>query len=142
MRLNCKTVLLCAMLFMLVCVFTACGKKTEFEKVEVFETEPVSEMQTAAVDAVPVITEPISQETASETTTRRAKSKRNNTQNENPPVESPADGEGGEVPPEVPDTPHSPETPDTPQAAETPSMPTQASTEPATEPSESIAPTE
>ena len=61
--------------------FAACGKPTEFEKVDIPVSETVTEAETAAVDAVPVtITEPVSEETPSETATRR----RGTQQNRNP----------------------------------------------------------
>lgn len=123
MRLNCKKLLLCAMLLLLVCSFAACGKKTAFEKVEVFETEPVSEMHTAAVDAVPVITEPIATETATETTTRRrTNTKRNNTKDETQPADSVANGENSDS---GNDTPVESETHPEPETPETPSEPTE-----------------
>ena len=77
-----KIGLICGMLLLSVCALVSCGKKTEFEKVEVSESRSATEVQTAAVDAVPVITEPPVSETAAETTTRRRTNNRqNNAQN-------------------------------------------------------------
>ena len=114
-------VLLCLLTF----VFAACGKKTVFEKADVSETETVSEIQTAAVDAVPVLTEPISEETVSETTTRRRTSNRqNNAQNATPteePLVDDTNGENGETAPPNADTPPDTEMPESPETPETPS---------------------
>lgn len=131
---------ICGVLLLSVCALVSCGKTTEFEKVEVSESQAISEEQTAAVDAVPVITEPPVSETVAETTTRRRTNNRqNNAQNETPAApEAPADGET----PDAPEAPIAPETPAEPQIPDEPTTPIEpeASTEPAEPPTESTEP--
>ncbi len=132
-----KIGLICGVLLLSVCALVSCGKKTEFEKVEVSESQAATEVQTAAVDAVPVITEPPVSETAAETTTRRTNNRQNNAQNETPP-EAPAGIETPDAPesPAVPETPAEPQTPGEPTTPPEPEVPPTEPTEPVSETTE------
>lgn len=138
-----KIGLICGVLLLSVCALVSCGKKTEFEKVEVSESRSATEAQTAAVDAVPVITEPPVSETAAETTTRRTNNRQNNTQNESPAApEAPAGIETPDAPesPAVPETPAEPQTPGEPTTPPEPEAPPESEVPP-TEPTESVSET-
>ncbi|MGN0570815.1 MAG: hypothetical protein ACI4K9_01390 [Candidatus Fimenecus sp.] len=116
-----KIVMLCGILLLAAFTLASCGQKTEFEKVEVSGAQTDTEIQTAAVDAVPVLTEPSADEGTSETTTRRRTSTtQNHTDTDaQAPAETPEASADGETPaapqsPEIPESPAEPETPDEP----------------------------